>query len=640
MTSNQVTSNPASFDQDTARPAVDTPETQQDGQVISLSSNAGQISHSKTLWQKALGRVLRDRLTLGALFVIVVLASLCFARPLAVQLLDIEYNHNDLYNSRLDVMARVADSDSTTLLWDPETGEYERPAIGHVDMVVAVAYSPDGKNFATASVDSRVRLWTAGIGGHVRMLEEHTGTVSAVLFHPDGELLLTAGMDGLAKVWEIKKAVPTDPDIAELVYEQHTAGITSAAFSPDGAMVLTGDEQGTAYLWEMATGQTIHTLRAAAADEDVAIRSVAYSPDGLSVLTGHADGTINQWDVDSGELLATIDAHKNAVNALAFSAEGDTFVSAGADQVAVLWSLDGTQLQTFVGHSDAVNAVLFAPDGQSIFTGSSDGTINQWDIASGEITRVFDELDYPVHALALDAEGRSLVSGTEGRRRMYLLGTDSSGRDVATRLLAGGQVSLKIGFFSAIGSLSIGVVIGVAAGFYRGIFDDFIMWVITTLNSIPSLFLLLIISALMKPNHTSLILVLVFLGWTGGTRIVRGETFSLRERDFVMSARAVGASAPRIMFVHIVPNVLSILLIVLSRAIGGLILTESGLSYLGFGVKPPTPTWGNMLTGGIDLLRTAPHVVFAPGLLISITVLCLYVIGDGLRDAFDPKISD
>lgn len=222
----------------------------------------------------------------------------------------------------------------------------------------------------------------------------------------------------------------------------------------------------------------------------------------------------------------------------------------------------------------------------------------------------------------------------------HILGTDELGRDHLARLLYGGQVSLGIAFSAAVLSLSIGVVIGVITGYYGGVVDDVVIWVITTLNSIPSIFLLLIVSALLSPSPLSLVLVLSFLGWTGGTRLIRGETFALRERDYILAARALGASDVRIMFQHIMPNAISLVIVSLAQGIGGLILAESGLSFLGFGIKPPTPSWGNMLSAGLDLLRFAPHLVIAPGLLIAVTVLCLYIIGDGLRDAFDPRIED
>ena len=170
--------------------------------------------------------------------------------------------------------------------------------------------------------------------------------------------------------------------------------------------------------------------------------------------------------------------------------------------------------------------------------------------------------------------------------------------------------------------------------------DDFIVWLITTINSIPFFFTILIVSAILSPDENSLILVLGFLGWTGTTRLVRGETISLREREYIVSARAMGASHFRVMFYHILPNLISVIVINLAIDIGVLILVEASLSFLQVGVKPPTPTWGNMLTNSQSLFRTGPHLVFWPGFMIFVTVLCLYVAGDGIRDAFDPTLND
>lgn len=219
------------------------------------------------------------------------------------------------------------------------------------------------------------------------------------------------------------------------------------------------------------------------------------------------------------------------------------------------------------------------------------------------------------------------------------LGTDEQGRDHLTRLIWGGQVSLGIAFFAAILSLTIGVVFGLMTGYYGGVVDDFMIWFITTLNSIPGLFLLLIVSSVLGPDPINLILVLGLLGWTGTMRLVRGETLALREREFIVAARAMGASDARIMAIHIFPNIISIVIITLAIDIGVLILAESGLSFLGFGIPAYIPSWGNMLTNAQAYFSRAPHLVIMPGLLITITVLCLYVIGDGLRDAFDPTVN-
>ena len=203
-----------------------------------------------------------------------------------------------------------------------------------------------------------------------------------------------------------------------------------------------------------------------------------------------------------------------------------------------------------------------------------------------------------------------------------------------------GRVTLGIAFVAAIISIVIGIALGIIMGYYGGIVDDFILWVITTLTSIPSLFLLIIIAAIFRPGPVTITLVLVLLGWTGTTRLVRGETLSLREREIVISARAMGASPMHIMWQHILPNLISVLVITLAIDIGGLMLTEAALSFLGIGVQPPTPTWGNMLSNSRDFIRTpnAWQLIVFPGLLITFSVLCFYVIGDGVRDAFDPMI--
>lgn len=220
----------------------------------------------------------------------------------------------------------------------------------------------------------------------------------------------------------------------------------------------------------------------------------------------------------------------------------------------------------------------------------------------------------------------------------YLLGSDEIGRSQVVRLLYGGQVSLFVGFVAALVNLTVGVSIGLAAGYLRGPFDDFITWLITTLNGIPQLFLLLIIAALWQPGPLTLILIIGLLNWTGICLFVRGQTLSLREREFVTSARTIGARDRRIMFRHILPNVLPLIFILAAIDIGAIILLESALSFLGLGIVPPTPSWGNMLTNGASYFVRAWWLVVPPGVMIFLTVLCLYLIGDGLRDALDPRL--
>ncbi|MFN8527111.1 MAG: ABC transporter permease [Anaerolineae bacterium] len=230
----------------------------------------------------------------------------------------------------------------------------------------------------------------------------------------------------------------------------------------------------------------------------------------------------------------------------------------------------------------------------------------------------------------------------DGSIAYHVLGTDDLGRDHLSRLLYAGRISLTVGFLAAAISLTIGVSLGIVTGFYGGIQDDIVNWVIATLTSIPSLFLLLIVAAIMpfaRPNDADPCARLPRLD-RGTTRLVRGETLSLREREYVISARAIGASPIRIMFSHILPNLFSVIVVTLAIDIGSLILVEAALSYLGLGIKPPTPSWGNMLTGSQSFFNKGVHLVIFPGLMIFVTVLCLYVIGDGVRDAFDPTAKD
>ncbi len=223
----------------------------------------------------------------------------------------------------------------------------------------------------------------------------------------------------------------------------------------------------------------------------------------------------------------------------------------------------------------------------------------------------------------------------------HLLGTDDLGRDQLARLLYGARVSLSIAVSAGTLSLLIGTTAGVISGYYQGgslrFIDDLLMWFIITLNSVPTFFLLLVVTAMLSPSVSTLILILAFLSWTGTMRLVRGETLSQRGREYIIAAQAIGSNPLRIMFVHILPNIFSVIIINLATDIGVLILVETALSYLGLGVRPPTPSWGNMLTNAQQFFTQGAHLVFCPGTLITVTVLCLYLIGDGLRDAFDPQ---
>ncbi len=220
----------------------------------------------------------------------------------------------------------------------------------------------------------------------------------------------------------------------------------------------------------------------------------------------------------------------------------------------------------------------------------------------------------------------------------FPLGTDQLGRDVLSRLLYGGRISLWVGFVAVGISISIGLLLGLISGYFGGLVDEMIMRGVDIMLCFPSFFLILAIIAFLEPNLTNIMIVIGFTSWMGVARLVRAETLTLRERDFVSAARLCGASNKRILGVHILPNALSPVLVSATLGIAGAILIESSLSFLGLGVQPPIPSWGNMLLEGKNVLEIAPWMSLYPGLSILITVLGYNLLGESLRDILDPRL--
>jgi peptide/nickel transport system permease protein len=220
----------------------------------------------------------------------------------------------------------------------------------------------------------------------------------------------------------------------------------------------------------------------------------------------------------------------------------------------------------------------------------------------------------------------------------HVLGTDDVGRDELSRLIYASRISLSVGVSVSVLAVILGTVVGALAGFYGGRTDALLSGGINVLLSIPMIPLAMVLGAFLTTNLLFVVLILGFLSWTGVARIIRAEFLSLKEREFTLAARTIGVSNLRIIARHILPNTIPPIIVAATLQVAAAILAESALSYLGFGIQPPTPSWGNMLQNAQRFFRIHPMLAIYPGVLISLTVICINFVGDGLRDALDPRL--
>jgi peptide/nickel transport system permease protein len=226
----------------------------------------------------------------------------------------------------------------------------------------------------------------------------------------------------------------------------------------------------------------------------------------------------------------------------------------------------------------------------------------------------------------------------EGPSMEHPFGTDQLGRDVLSRMIYGSRISLLVGFVSVGIACLVGVFLGALAGYYGHWVDNLLMRLVDIMLCFPTFFLILAVIAFLEPSIWNIMIVIGLTGWMSVARLVRAEFLSLKERDFTLAEKALGAKDWRIIFQHILPNALAPVLVAATLGVAGAILTESALSFLGIGVQPPTPSWGNILTAGKDNIQIAWWLSLFPGLAILLTVMAYNLLGEGIRDAIDPRL--
>ena len=235
-----------------------------------------------------------------------------------------------------------------------------------------------------------------------------------------------------------------------------------------------------------------------------------------------------------------------------------------------------------------------------------------------------------------DPTSQELALRLEGPTGAHWFGLDELGRDIFARVLSGARISLLVGLVVVSVSSAIGILLGSVAGYFGGRIDEAISRVVDILLAFPGLLLAIALVAVLGPSLTNVVLALSLIGWVGYARLVRGQVLRSRELEFVQAARALGATTPRILARHVIPTTLPAVTVQATLGMGGAILAEAALSFLGLGVQPPTPSWGTMLSYGRGQLLDAPHLTIFPGLAIAVLVLGFNFLGDGLRDRLDP----
>lgn len=231
-----------------------------------------------------------------------------------------------------------------------------------------------------------------------------------------------------------------------------------------------------------------------------------------------------------------------------------------------------------------------------------------------------------------------LLASLEAPTVQHWFGTDDRGRDVLSRMIYGARISLSVGFVAVGIAVSIGILLGALAGYFGGWADQLVSRLIEILLTIPTFFMIIAIIAFLPPSIYNIMVVIGLTGWTGVARFVRAEFFKLKQLDFVLASRALGASSARLIFVHMLPNAMAPVLVSAVFGIAGAILTESSLSFLGFGVPPPTPSWGDILSQSRDYIEFAWWLTIFPGAAIFLSITAYNLVGEGLRDAMDPKL--
>lgn len=516
----------------------------------------------------------------------------------------------------------------TVNLWNTENG---RPVVSFEleSPVTAVSWSPNDQKILAATANGDIAVWDMTSRSLSRTLV-HEGGADYVAWNADGTRFLSADAHTV-RLWDSlswNQIAAVDLDGERI----------AAAWNANGTLVMTASGS-TARLWNAFTGTVVATL-----EHDAPLTSAVLNKASTSILTT-SGSTLHIWNANSYTEDRVIE-YDGDLSYGAWSEDlsrGVIRVMAASGDTALVWNARTGDLLLELPHGEPVESVASSPLATRIMT-QGEHQIRVWDAINGEEVLTFRRDDPVAKAVWESTGGAVLVtagsqlSAVKTSDKQYLMGVDGNVRDQFSRVVYGARLSLMVGITTVTFAVIIGVFTGAVAGYLGGWADNIIMRIMDVVLAFPSLILAIAVVTVLGPGLINALLAISIVSIPAYARVARSGVLSVKEEDFVMADRVLGVAPVRILFRRILPNALAPLIVQATLGIGTAILDAAALSFLGLGAQPPTPEWGAMLGAERNQIFTAPHLVFYPGIAIMITVLAFNLLGDGLRDALDPRL--
>ncbi|MBN1201245.1 MAG: ABC transporter permease subunit [Anaerolineae bacterium] len=616
----------------------------------------------KGLWRETLERLLRKPSAIVGLTMLGILALLAIFAPViathdplavlldipeegaqkrmspCIHLLGCPGAGDDLVHTTTDATIEIsalsatnslmlAASGNTIEVWDTETGD-SLMTLEHELPVTAVSWSPNDQKILSASGDE-LFVWDVNTRKVSRTLPLEGGA-NLVTWNADGTRFLSAD-DHNVRLWDA--TLWSQVGLIELEDER-----TAAEWNANGTLVMIASGS-SVKLWNAFVGTEVASL-----DHDAPVISASFNRSSNRILTV-IDNELHLWNTASFQEEMMIEYDGPLANGTWNEnvSRGVGYVMASSDGTGLVWDDKTGELVLELPHGERIEALSGSPLATRVYT-KGEYSVRVWDMSTGE-EALSIKLDTPIANTSWLNTGGSILIASDNDLRIvkttdyqYLMGVDGNVRDQFSRVIYGTRVSLMVGLTTVSLAVILGSISGAIAGFVGGWVDNIIMRIMDVMLAFPPLILAIAVVTVLGPGLQNALLAISIVFIPAYARVARSGVLAVKEEDYVTADRALGVRPVRILFRRIMPNALAPLIVQATLGIGTAILDAAALSFLGLGAQPPTPEWGAMLGAERNQIFTAPHLVFYPGIAIMITVLAFNLLGDGLRDALDPRL--